>query len=130
MNKEIRSRFRLTFNGSWDDLPSIDVGGYEFVYMYDSYMDADDEMYLDDLPFDCKSKEESFKVFIHLPRYIRFEGVLHGFNDTCFRDMVFEYLCKKLFSMTCEEYYASDIFKRYMLDNVVVEIDFNKLDGE
>ena len=83
--------------------------------------------YTDDFPIDSRNQDLMFELFNCLPKHERMLAIEWGFNDTVFRDNVFEFLCKNQFNMTCEEYYKSDIAKNYFDNNVEIQLDFNKL---
>ena len=83
--------------------------------------------YMDDFPIDSSNQDFMFELFNHLPSHIQSEAISWGFNDTVFRDNVFEFLCKNQFGMSCKEYYDSEIAKNYFDNNVLVNIDFEKL---
>jgi hypothetical protein len=83
--------------------------------------------YLDDFPINSSNQDLMFEIFNNLPKHERMLAIEWGFNDTVFRDNVFEFLCENQLNMTCEEYYKSDIFKKYFNENVTIDIDFKKM---
>jgi len=66
------------------------------------------KFYIDDFPISSE-QDFMFEVFNKLPKHERMLAIEWGFNDTVFRDNVFEYLCDNQLCMTCEEYYQSKI---------------------
>jgi hypothetical protein len=69
---------------------------------------------LDDLPFDLNEQETN--LFMNkIPTDISTQGIHWGLNDSVFRDNVFEYIIKEiLLFKSIDDYYDSDIFKRYI----------------
>lgn len=76
--------------------------------------------YMDDLAIDDGDQDLMFEVFKSLPLHDQHIALEWGCNDTVFRDNAFEFLCKKLLNMTCEEYYESDIFKNYINHRILI----------
>lgn len=70
-------------------------------------------IYMDDLPFNLDERET--EAFLRkLPEEISSIGIQWGFNDTVFRDNLFEYVVKEMLHFeSIEKYYESDVFKRY-----------------
>jgi len=85
------------------------------------------EFYLDDFAINSIDQDLMFKLFNHLPSNERMLAIEWGFNDTVFKDNVFEFLCKNQLNMTVDEYYKSDIFKKYLNNREFITIDFLKL---
>jgi hypothetical protein len=69
---------------------------------------------MDDLPFELDASEtEAFLKKI--PEEISSIGIQWGFNDTVFRDNLFEYIVKKILNFeSVDKYYESDVFKKYI----------------
>jgi len=88
-------------------------------------MSSDNIIYMDDLPFNLDAQETEV-LMKKLPEAISSLGVQHGFNDTVFRDNLMEYVVKKVLNFKdVDEYYASEVFKRYkekgeLLDNAIL----------
>lgn len=74
---------------------------------------SDKILALDDLPFNLDEQETG--LFIKkLPENISAIGKQWGFCDTVFRDKVFEYIVTEILHFkSIEEYYNSDVFKKY-----------------
>jgi len=87
------------------------------------------KFYVDDFPI-TSNQDFMFELFNNLPTHERMLAIEWGFNDTVFRDNVFEFLCKYQLGMTCEEYYESKISKDYFNHGVLIEFDFNKLKND
>jgi len=85
------------------------------------------KFYLDDFVINSSDQDLMFKVFNCLPKHERMLAIEWGFNDTVFRDNVFEFLCKNQLNMSVDEYYKSDIFKKYLNNREFITIDFSKL---
>lgn len=85
------------------------------------------KFYLDDFAIDDSDQNLMFKLFNHLPIHERMLAIEWGFNDTVFKDNVFVFLCKNQLNMTVDQYYKSDIFKKYLNNNETIKIDFSKL---
>lgn len=85
------------------------------------------KFYVDDFPIDCRNQDLMFEIFNYLPKHERMLAIEWGFNDTVFRDNVFEFLCENQLGMTCKEYYKSDIARNYFDNGVEIEIDMEKL---
>ena len=85
--------------------------------------------YLDDFPIDSSDQNLMFEIFNNLPKHERMLGIEWGFNDSVFRDNVFEFLCKNQLGMTCIEYYKSDISKNYFNNRITIDIDFKKMNN-
>lgn len=88
--------------------------------------DENGKFYLDDFPI-SSNQDIMFEVFNHLPSHIQSDAIAWGFNDTVFRDNVFEFLCKNQLGMTCTEYYKSRIAKDYFDNGELIELDFDKM---
>jgi len=75
---------------------------------------SDNIIYMDDLPFELDASEtEAFLKKI--PEEISSIGIQWGFNDTVFRDNLFEYIVKKILNFeSVDKYYESDVFKKYI----------------
>ncbi len=83
--------------------------------------------YVDDFPVDDSNQDFMFELFNYLPLHAKVLAIEWGFNDTVFRDVVFEFLIKNQLGMTVDEYYNSDIFDNYHNYHTLIEIDFGKL---
>jgi len=88
------------------------------------------KFYLDDFPINDSDQNLMFDIFNNLPTHEKMLAIEWGFNDTVFRDNVFEFLCKNQLDMTCEDYYESEIAKDYFDSGYLIEIDFIKLKNE
>ena len=84
------------------------------------------KFYIDDFPI-SSNQDFMFNLFNSLPNHEQGLAIQWGFNDTVFRDNVFELLCESQLNMTCEEYYKSKIAKDYFDNGVLIEFDFNKI---
>jgi hypothetical protein len=84
------------------------------------------KFYLDDFPV-SSNQDIMFELFNNLPSHIQGEAISWGFNDTVFRDNVFEFLCKNQLGITCKEYYKSKIAKDYFDNGVLIELDSEKM---
>lgn len=74
-------------------------------------------IYMDDLPFNL-DEQETERFMEKLPDNIAATGRQWGFNDTVFRDNVFEYVVKEILHFkNIDEYYESDVFKKYTEKN-------------
>jgi len=74
-------------------------------------------IYLDDLPFNL-DEQETERLMQKIPEHIAATGREWGFNDTVFRDNLFEYIVKEILHFpTIEDYYKSDVFKSYSEKN-------------
>lgn len=70
-------------------------------------------IYMDDLPFNL-DEQETEALMKKIPGNIAAIGIEHGFNDSVFRDNVFEYIIKNILKFkTIDEYYKSEMFKKY-----------------
>jgi len=79
-----------------------------------------EQIYLDDLPFNL-TKEESDYLMQQIPSEISSLATQWGYGDTVFRDNLFEYIIKeKLKYSSVDEYYASDVFKNYRDNDVIL----------
>lgn len=76
---------------------------------------------LDDLPF-LNSEENKQKLWNILN--LRTQNLANewGFSDTVFKDEAFTEICNKIFHMTPEEYYKSDVFNDWIKNNRTIEI--------
>jgi hypothetical protein len=74
---------------------------------------SDNIIYMDDLPFNLDASET--EVFLKkMPEEISSIGIQWGFNDTVFRDNLFEYVVKEILRFkSVDEYYESDTYKKY-----------------
>lgn len=74
---------------------------------------SDNIIYMDDLPFKLDASET--EAFLKkMPEEISSVGIQWGFNDTVFRDNLFEYVVKEILHFkSVDEYYESDIYKKY-----------------
>lgn len=70
-------------------------------------------IYMDGLPFNLDERET--EAFLRkLPEEISSIGIQWGFNDTVFRDNLFEYVVKEILHFkSVDEYYESDVFKKH-----------------
>lgn len=84
------------------------------------------KFYLDDFPV-SSNQDIMFEIFNCLPSCIQSDAISWGFNDTVFRDNVFEFLCKNQLGMTCDEYYKSKIARDYFDNGELIELDFEKM---
>lgn len=84
------------------------------------------KFYLDDFPV-SSNQDIMFELFNNLPNHIQSVAIAWGFNDTVFRDNVFEFLCKNQLGLSCKDYYKSDIAKDYFNNGVLIELDFEKM---
>lgn len=74
---------------------------------------SDNIIYMDDLPFNLDERE-SEALLRKLPEEVSSIGIQWGFNDTVFRDDLFEYVVKEILHFeNIEKYYESDVFKEY-----------------
>lgn len=76
--------------------------------------------YLDDFAIDSSDQDFMYEVFTMLPSHEQHLALEWGCSDTVFRDNVFEFLCKAILDMTCEEYYASSVFKEYINNGTLI----------
>lgn len=68
---------------------------------------------MDDLPFKLDAQETE-ALMKKLPEEIANLGLQWGFNDTVFRDNLFEHIVKNVLHFkTIDEYYESDVFIKY-----------------
>ena len=74
---------------------------------------SDNIIYMDDLPFKLDASET--EAFLKkMPEEISSIGIQWGFNDTVFRDNLFEYVVKEILHFkSVDEYYESDTYKKY-----------------
>lgn len=89
---------------------------------------SDEIIYLDDLPFNLTQDESDYLMSI-IPENIAHTGIQWGYNDTVFRDELYEYIVKeKLKFSSVEEYLKSDIAKEYFEKGTLLsnEILFGK----
>lgn len=89
----------------------------------------DGGFYIDDAPFDT-DKEDMFRVFNALPQVDQGEVVKWGFQDTEVRDIIFTYIIRNQFDMDTDTYYESDIATDYFNNDVVLSINYEKLENE
>lgn len=74
-------------------------------------------IYLDDLPFNL-NEQESELLMKKIPKNISGIAEMWGYNDSVFRDNLFEYIIKEILHFeSIEKYYESDIFKKYTEKN-------------
>jgi hypothetical protein len=88
------------------------------------------KLYLDDLPFDDSDTDLMLELFNNLPDDLQGTAVSWGFNDTVFREDLFEYLLETQFGWTPKEYYDHhyrDFEEQGCFDDNPIEIDFTKL---
>lgn len=76
-------------------------------------MSDDNIIYMDDLPFKLDAAETEL-LMNKIPVHLAATGREWGFNDTVFRDNLFEYVVKDILHFkSVDEYYDSDVYKRY-----------------
>ena len=86
---------------------------------------------MDDLPFQL-DEQESTALLNKIPENIASVGIQWGFNDTVFRDNLFEYIVKEVLHFeSIDKYYESEIFVKYKetgecLSNNVLLGDVNR----
>ena len=70
-------------------------------------------IFFDDLPFKL-DEQETERLMQKMPDHITATGREWGFNDTVFRDNLFEHIVKEILHFnSVDDYYKSDIFKSY-----------------
>lgn len=84
-------------------------------------------LYLDDLCINDEDQDMMYIVFNQLPQKLQGEAISHGCSDSLVREKIFKYLCDKLFGMTIDQYYDSEIFKNFQKDNTLMPINIFKL---
>jgi len=94
---------------------------------YDEICEDSGNFYMDEFPINDADQDLMFELFNNLPPHEISLAIEWGFNDTVFRDNIFEFMCENQLNMTCEEYYKSDIARDYFDNNKLIELDFNKL---
>ena len=93
---------------------------------YDKLCNENGNFYIDDFPI-SSNQDIMFELFNHLPSHEKSLAIEWGFNDTVFKDNVFEILCKSQLGMTGVEYYNSDICKNYLDNGELIELNFKKI---
>jgi hypothetical protein len=83
--------------------------------------------HFNDLCFDSSDQEFMRRIFNQLPSHLQGLAISWGCHDSVFRDDVFEYLLKKQFDMTYDEYCSSDIGKEFFENGTYQEFNFEKL---
>jgi hypothetical protein len=84
-------------------------------------------IYLDDLCINDKDQEIMFLVFNNLDQLLQGEIISWGASDTVVREKLMKYLCNKLYGMTIEQYYESEIAKNYFENGTTIPINLNRL---
>jgi hypothetical protein len=84
-------------------------------------------IYLDDLCINDKDQEMMFLVFNKLDQLLQGEIISWGASDTVVREKLMKYLCDKLYGMTIEQYYESEIAKNYFENGTTIPINLNRL---
>lgn len=69
---------------------------------------------IDDLPFDLNAQESEF-LMSKIPKNISAIGLQWGYDDTVFKDNLFEYIVKNILHFEdIDKYYESDVCKKYL----------------